>query len=633
MKKSPSETVHASIENFDIFVDLSYGSDVDVVEIIRRLRHTKTVGRITCVSNSAIDPSVNSEDGAVRVHSASASIQALAAAIELARYPQRHLLVLLGGIEDIDIIDQMANALNADPMIGFVQPRFSNNDKAGIVPLPLAQERLEFYYSTEIIRHLPQIQLTPELVAACVLIRGQLLANFPDTEQKWTTSAAALLALMTWSRHRGYRVAIANHAVAVIPTSCEAYPSQSPEEQARLLEQYPDLAKAEARFRALPCHRREALLAVALSPNPTERRRVLLDCRGMQRGFNGTTECILGLLNGLHSSGTKWSVTALVSTEAASYHRLEERYPQFKIICGLPNEMYTVAIRLSQPWSFQDLIDLHESALMVAVNMLDTIAWDIVAAESNVEDIWSFVAKYFSGLMFISEFTRDRFDFRFPIAEGVREAVTYLSFHHDDYATDKVHSGPDKKYSLIVGNHFDHKGISQAVDLLANAFPYEHFIVIGPANTTKENVEFIASGGISQEKVDELFAGAKMLIYPSFYEGFGFPIVKGLSCGLDVVARRSTLLSEIATHCGPRGRVLPFDDPQSLVVVVGKILAKEPLDVLALGAAIEDGTEPLNWRDIAVRMMDFVEVLAGEISGRQYDERDSALRLRLIKPN
>jgi glycosyltransferase involved in cell wall biosynthesis len=127
--------------------------------------------------------------------------------------------------------------------------------------------------------------------------------------------------------------------------------------------------------------------------------------------------------------------------------------------------------------------------------------------------------------------------------------------------------------------------------------------------------------------MDRLYAGAKMLIFPSFYEGFGFPVVKGLAHGLDVVARRSALLYEVGSHCAPNGRVIPFDNPSSLIIAVGRILAGETVETVPLGAAIDVSKKPLNWGDVASRILNFVEGLTVEISTRKYDMRELALRL------
>jgi hypothetical protein len=117
-----------------------------------------------------------------------------------------------------------------------------------------------------------------------------------------------------------------------------------------------------------------------------------------------------------------------------------------------------------------------------------------------------------------------------------------------------------------------------------------------------------------------------MLIYPSFYEGFGFPLVRSLAYGLDVVARRSDLLSEIGAQCEPRGRVIPFDDPSSLVGAVRAALTGGEVETVPLGTAIPPGGQALRWRDVAERIATMVNELARDTTLASYDRREPLMQ-------
>jgi hypothetical protein len=57
-------------------------------------------------------------------------------------------------------------------------------------------------------------------------------------------------------------------------------------------------------------------------------------------------------------------------------------------------------------------------------------------------------------------------------------------------------------------------------------------------------------------------------VFPSFYEGFSFPTLKGFSYGRTVLARRSDLLFEVAAHYrGPR-RLVAVGPPGAVDVLV-----------------------------------------------------------------
>lgn len=56
----------------------------------------------------------------------------------------------------------------------------------------------------------------------------------------------------------------------------------------------------------------------------------------------------------------------------------------------------------------------------------------------------------------------------------------------------------------------------------------------------------IMTGYIADENKAALISGASALLYPSLYEGFGFPILEGQACGTPVLAANSSSLPEIA---------------------------------------------------------------------------------------
>jgi glycosyltransferase involved in cell wall biosynthesis len=54
------------------------------------------------------------------------------------------------------------------------------------------------------------------------------------------------------------------------------------------------------------------------------------------------------------------------------------------------------------------------------------------------------------------------------------------------------------------------------------------------------------AGEVSDEELAELYAGAVALVYPSFYEGFGLPVVEAMQCGTPVITSRDPALREVA---------------------------------------------------------------------------------------
>ena len=57
------------------------------------------------------------------------------------------------------------------------------------------------------------------------------------------------------------------------------------------------------------------------------------------------------------------------------------------------------------------------------------------------------------------------------------------------------------------------------------------------------DVEFL--GYVSDEVLSQLYRTSRMLVYPSFYEGFGFPPLEAMACGTPVVTSHTSSLPEV----------------------------------------------------------------------------------------
>ncbi|HVS20269.1 MAG TPA: glycosyltransferase family 1 protein [Pyrinomonadaceae bacterium] len=60
----------------------------------------------------------------------------------------------------------------------------------------------------------------------------------------------------------------------------------------------------------------------------------------------------------------------------------------------------------------------------------------------------------------------------------------------------------------------------------------------------KESVKFI--GYVPEEDLPALYSGAMCFVYPSYFEGFGLPVLEAMQCGAPVIAGNQTSLPEVA---------------------------------------------------------------------------------------
>ena len=81
-------------------------------------------------------------------------------------------------------------------------------------------------------------------------------------------------------------------------------------------------------------------------------------------------------------------------------------------------------------------------------------------------------------------------------------------------------------------------------------------------------------GYVSEEEKNELMKNSAVFLFPSFYEGFGLPILEAQGAGVPVIASNTSCLPEIA------GRGAVFVDPKSsaeIAQALEKVLSNETL--------------------------------------------------------
>jgi glycosyltransferase involved in cell wall biosynthesis len=543
-----------------------------------------------------------------------------------------HFLILFAPIlPEASLVRSLLQAFERDDLVGFSQPRFSNALTDCIWALPGDGNSDALCLPRQVLSLLPEYYLTSERLAACIAVRREVAANFFVDAEPRDDNAMALLHEMRKARRRGYRTLVMNRLVAA---------TAAPESAAYLLRSTSGFIEApavarEPLWRASDdwynggIHaRRETLLAHARRASPSKTLPILLDCRGVVEHHNGTSEAVFGLLEGLSIQQPRWEIELLFSSAAAAYHNVVSRFPTMRVSTTLSNKCFAAAICLNQPWRASTLKELHDRALTLTFNILDTIAWDVVyLSNSEVDKVWHFISDHADGLAYISDFTKNRFNFRFPVAPHVHQTVTYLSLALDDYRDEKLSEARTGQDILVFGNHYDHKAVTSTVELLSRAFPFRTIQALGAKTAALHNVSIALSGHLPASEIDRLIATAQVVVFPSHYEGFGLPVVKALALGRTVVVRTSSLWREIAGLMRMPGRLVEYVSPNDLVRAVGQILAGEWLPTVPLGGALTNGRSPPNWSQCAYNLAKLVEETLASIDPQRWYQRDRALSL------
>lgn len=149
--------------------------------------------------------------------------------------------------------------------------------------------------------------------------------------------------------------------------------------------------------------------------------------------------------------------------------------------------------------------------------------------------------------------------------------------------------GINKPYVLYVGTIEPRKnlaGLLESLALLRSKRVFQgQLVVVGMKGWMVENIEglikklgiqkdVIFTGFVNDGQLRQLYNMAELFVFPSFYEGFGFPILEAFCCGAAVITSQTSSCAEIASQAA-----LTIDpkDPKSLAEAMERVLTNKNL--------------------------------------------------------
>lgn len=146
----------------------------------------------------------------------------------------------------------------------------------------------------------------------------------------------------------------------------------------------------------------------------------------------------------------------------------------------------------------------------------------------------------------------------------------------------KKYNLPDE-YILTVGTIEERKNLKTLVGALSLVAPDKRkpLVVVGRAtkyidhvkeiihmNKLESEVQFVHN--VSFADLPAIYRGAKVFVYPSFFEGFGIPLVEAITCGVPVITSHGSCFSEAA---GPDAIYADPNDAESYANALEKVLS------------------------------------------------------------
>jgi len=167
-----------------------------------------------------------------------------------------------------------------------------------------------------------------------------------------------------------------------------------------------------------------------------------------------------------------------------------------------------------------------------------------------------------------------------------------------------------ERYLLFVGTLQPRKNITRLIDA------YQQFrrihsgdevalVLVGrmgwlTADTQLNAPGVIVTGYAADQDVAALYSGALMLVFPSLYEGFGFPVIEAMRCGTPVLCSNTSSLPELAGDAALQVDPLSVD---AIAQGIDRLLSDAPLraDLIARGYV---QSQKFTWRAAAEQTLD-----------------------------
>ena len=433
-----------------------------------------------------------------------------------------------------DAVAELRRAADLDPMVAATLPRFT----AGRPATPRGRRPALDYV------------LRPD--RRCAYLKASALAALGEApfSAEGDDLAGPLLAL----GRVGFRVAVAGGAEAVHPEGAvPAAPAPVPEDWRPALKRQATSAPALA----------DALMG-GLEPGPDGKLRIAFDLGHAGPSHSGTTLLARALVGRAAARWTDLALHVVASAPAFAFH-FGDLGDAVTRVDPADTAVFAALVRFGQPFLWGEMDAAVRRAPVLVLFMLDTIGLDCGHdAPDELDALWRFAVAEADALLFNSAFTARQFARRFGPPPGPALASLH-SLDLADYRLGAVPDAPADGSVLMIGNALPHKRLRDTARVVAAANLGRTVTALGLSPGAVSGVDGVASGGLPPERVAALYAAARIVVYPSIYEGFGFPILDALAHRRPILVRDLPPYGEIAAGLPERANVHRYRDDADLL--------------------------------------------------------------------
>ena len=167
--------------------------------------------------------------------------------------------------------------------------------------------------------------------------------------------------------------------------------------------------------------------------------------------------------------------------------------------------------------------------------------------------------KHADGIICISDSTKRELLHFYPDTDPAKLRVVYHGIADTFYPLEKTCSPYATPYILYIGGRSHYKNFAIALEVMKQLPPHFKLVVTGGEQWSSKalnNIEQIIPGRyeilqtVDPSTLNLLYNHAWCLLYPSAYEGFGFPPGEAMKAGCPVVTTNVTSMPEVVGNAG-----------------------------------------------------------------------------------
>lgn len=182
-------------------------------------------------------------------------------------------------------------------------------------------------------------------------------------------------------------------------------------------------------------------------------------------------------------------------------------------------------------WSHPKIIEVHKRRLKLVEKEIDMV---IAVSKATKKDLL--------------EVTRIPEEKITVIHEGVSE--NFKPQTQEEITKLRVKYKLPEKYILAISGVGERRNLSRVKEAVKD------YNLVIPGETMPK---------VSDSELPILYGSASLLLYPSFYEGFGLPILEAMACGVPVVTSNLSSMPEVG------GEAAVYVDPENLVEMTKQV--------------------------------------------------------------